>query len=146
MYKYLWSGFATNLWMLLAYRVAKACTSSRNSTGFTTPFLLMRGWGLGTRLTSVRLTYCLLWWCTAQAVLLPLLNWWSRLSRGSLLGSGLPFGQILAGYPVGTRKGGRGNGMVCTCVRRERGGKEDGRQVGIKERERNKKVKEMEGV
>lgn len=36
--------------------------------------------------------------------------------------------------------------MVCTCVRRERGGKEDGRQVGIKERERNKKIKEKEGV
>lgn len=35
---------------------------------------------------------------------------------------------------------------VRVCVRRERGGKEDGRQVGKKKRERNKKVKEKEGV
>ena len=28
----------------------KACTSPRNLTWFTKPFLLMRGWGLGTRL------------------------------------------------------------------------------------------------
>ena len=30
--------------------IAKACASPRNSTWFTRPFLLMRGWGLGTRL------------------------------------------------------------------------------------------------
>ena len=36
--------------MLLGYIVAKVCTSPRNSTRFTRPFLLMRGCGLGTRL------------------------------------------------------------------------------------------------
>ena len=36
--------------LLLGYIVAKACTSPRNSTWFTRPFLLVRGWGLGTRL------------------------------------------------------------------------------------------------
>ena len=35
---------------LLGYNVAKACASPRNSTWFTRPFLLVRGWGLGTRL------------------------------------------------------------------------------------------------
>ena len=35
---------------LLGYNVAKGCTSPRNSTWFTRPFLLVRGWGLGTRL------------------------------------------------------------------------------------------------
>ena len=35
--------------------------------------------------------------------------------------------------------------MVCTCVRRERGGKEDGRQIGIKEREREKQEGKGEG-
>ena len=37
--------------MLLGYIVAKACASPRNSTWFTRPFLLMRGWGLGARLS-----------------------------------------------------------------------------------------------
>ena len=36
--------------MLLGYNVAKASTSPRNSTWFTRPFLLVRGWGLGTKL------------------------------------------------------------------------------------------------
>ena len=35
---------------LLGYIVAKVCASPRNSTWFTRPFLLVRGWGLGTRL------------------------------------------------------------------------------------------------
>ena len=35
---------------LLGYNVAKGCASPRNSTWFTRPFLLVRGWGLGTRL------------------------------------------------------------------------------------------------
>ena len=30
----------------------KVCTSPRNSTWFTRPFLLVRGWGLGTRLVE----------------------------------------------------------------------------------------------
>ena len=38
-------------WSLLGYIVAKACASPRNSTWFTRPFLLVRGWGLGTTLT-----------------------------------------------------------------------------------------------
>ena len=38
-------------WMLLGYTVAKAPASPRNSTWFTRPFLLVRGWGLGTRLS-----------------------------------------------------------------------------------------------
>ena len=37
-------------WSLLGYIVAKVCASPRNSTWFTRPFLLARGWGLGTRL------------------------------------------------------------------------------------------------
>ena len=37
-------------WTLLSYTVTKACTSPRNSTLFTWPFLLVRGWGLGMRL------------------------------------------------------------------------------------------------
>ena len=37
-------------WSLLGYIVAKVCASPRNSTWFTRPFLLVRGWGLGTRL------------------------------------------------------------------------------------------------
>ena len=41
--------------MLLGYNVAKAPTSPRNSTWFTRPFLLVRGWGLGTRLTVLYL-------------------------------------------------------------------------------------------
>ena len=38
---------------LLDYIVAKAPTSPRNLTRFTRPFLLVRGWGLGTRLDDV---------------------------------------------------------------------------------------------
>ena len=38
---------------LLGYIVAKVCTSPRNSTWLTRPFLLVRGWGLGTRLTKL---------------------------------------------------------------------------------------------
>ena len=37
-------------WTLLGYNVAKAWASPRNSTWFTRLFLLVRGWGLGTRL------------------------------------------------------------------------------------------------
>ena len=37
-------------WSLLGYVVEKAGTSPRNLTRFTRPFLLVRGWGLGTRL------------------------------------------------------------------------------------------------
>jgi len=37
---------------LLGYNVAKASASPRNSTWFTRPFLLVRGWGLGTRLSN----------------------------------------------------------------------------------------------
>ena len=33
-----------------SYIVAKACASPRNSTWFTRLFLLVKGWGLGTRL------------------------------------------------------------------------------------------------
>ena len=40
-------------WLLLGYTIAKACTSTRNSTWFTRPFLLVRVWGLGTRLRTV---------------------------------------------------------------------------------------------
>ena len=42
--------FRKIFWMLLGYTVAKAPASPRNSTWFTRPFLLVRGWGLGTRL------------------------------------------------------------------------------------------------
>ena len=34
---------------LLGYNAIKACASPRNLTWLTRPFLLMRGWGLGTR-------------------------------------------------------------------------------------------------
>ena len=37
---------------MLGYNVAKECASPRNLTWFTRPFLLVRGWGLGTRLTG----------------------------------------------------------------------------------------------
>ena len=36
--------------LLPGYIVAKACASPSNSTWFTRPFLLLRGWGLGTGL------------------------------------------------------------------------------------------------
>ena len=39
---------------LLGYTVAKAPASPRNLTWFTRQFLLVRGWGLGTRLGSLR--------------------------------------------------------------------------------------------
>ena len=35
---------------VLGYSVTKACASPRNSTWFTNPLLIVRGWGLGTRL------------------------------------------------------------------------------------------------
>ena len=38
--------------MLLGYTVAKPPTSPRDSTWFTRPFLLVRGWGLETRLAK----------------------------------------------------------------------------------------------
>ena len=43
--------------MLLGYNVAKAPASPRNSTWFTTLFLLVRGWGLGTRLAHCTHTH-----------------------------------------------------------------------------------------
>ena len=36
--------------IVASYKVAKACASPRNLTLFTRPFLLVSGWGLGTRL------------------------------------------------------------------------------------------------
>ena len=39
-------------WLLLGYTVAKVCASPRNLTWLTRPFLLVRGWGLGTRLVQ----------------------------------------------------------------------------------------------
>ena len=42
--------FCKKFWTLLGYNVTKVPASPRNSTWFTRPFLLMRGWGLGTRL------------------------------------------------------------------------------------------------
>ena len=58
---FFWSGFPSIraffervfhkiFWTLLGYTVAKAPATPRNSTWFTRPFLLVRGWGLGTRL------------------------------------------------------------------------------------------------
>ena len=47
---FFWVGLAWMFWTLLGDNVAKACASPRNSTWLTRPFLLMRGWGLGTRL------------------------------------------------------------------------------------------------
>ena len=43
--------FGKIFWRWLGYIVAKAPPSPRNSTWFTRPFLLVRGWGLGMRLT-----------------------------------------------------------------------------------------------
>ena len=43
--------------MLLGYNVAKAPGSPRNLTWFTRPFLLVRGWGLWTRLERERLFF-----------------------------------------------------------------------------------------
>ena len=44
--------FCKIFWTLLGYTAAKAPASPRNSTWFTRLFLLVRGWGLGTRLIS----------------------------------------------------------------------------------------------
>ena len=44
-------------WTLLGDTIAKVCASHRNLTWFTRPFLLIRGWGLGTRL------WCSEWHC-----------------------------------------------------------------------------------
>ena len=41
-------------WTLLGYTVTEVRASPRNSTWFTRPFLLVRGWGLGTRLENAR--------------------------------------------------------------------------------------------
>ena len=41
--------FLQMFWTLLGYTVAKAPTNPRNSIWFTKLFLLVRGWGLGTR-------------------------------------------------------------------------------------------------
>ena len=40
--------------MFLGYIVSKACASPRNLTWFTRLFLLVRGWGLGTRLVNIQ--------------------------------------------------------------------------------------------
>ena len=45
-----WGVWDKLVWMLLGYTVTRACASPRNSTWFTRPFFLVRGWGLGTRL------------------------------------------------------------------------------------------------
>ena len=64
-------------WMLLGDTVAKVCASPRNLTRFTRSFLLMRRWGLETRLIQraggwsickaslgpQRLRYCCTRWC-----------------------------------------------------------------------------------
>ena len=54
---------------LLSYTVAKGCASPRNSTWFTRPFLLVRGWGLGTRLGTGDCTPR--WWLNK-------IMWWRR--------------------------------------------------------------------
>ena len=41
-------------WSLLGYIGPKACASPRNLTWFTRPFLLVRRWGLGTRLHTAK--------------------------------------------------------------------------------------------
>ena len=46
--------------MLLGYNVAKLCASPRDSTWFTTPFLLIRGWDLGTKLGRSCFVSCML--------------------------------------------------------------------------------------
>ena len=48
---YLYVPFLTS--MLQGYIVTKVCASPKNWTWFTTLFLLVRGWGLGTRLMSL---------------------------------------------------------------------------------------------
>ena len=58
-------------WTLLGYTVAKVCTSPRNLTWFTRPFLLMalRGRGLGTRLDYMPHTKAFSTWvcmCTGR--------------------------------------------------------------------------------
>ena len=54
---FFWPGFRKAFWMLLGYTVAKAPTNPRNSIWFTKLFLLVRGWGLGTRLVTKQLGY-----------------------------------------------------------------------------------------
>ena len=51
-------------WTLLGYNVAKACASPRDSTWFTRPFLLVRGWGLGMRLTCSTCSVITVWHVT----------------------------------------------------------------------------------
>ena len=67
-------------WSLLCYIVAKAYASPKNSTWFTRPFLLVRGWGLGTRL----------------AFLPPVFDW---SSKGRLLSLPPPFDWSFKGLP-----------------------------------------------
>ena len=53
-------GMNTRMELNKNFTVAKVCTSPRNLTWLTRPFLLMRGWGLGMRLIqiSVLVTLC----------------------------------------------------------------------------------------
>ena len=55
--------FRKIIWTLLGYTVAKAPASPRNLTWFTRPLLLLRGWGLGTRLLKH-----VLWLCTTYSL------------------------------------------------------------------------------
>ena len=50
LYPYFFLNGLAAKWSLLDYIVTKACASPRNSTWLTRLFLLVRGWGLGTRL------------------------------------------------------------------------------------------------
>ena len=45
-------------WSLLGYIVAKVSASLRYLTWFTRPFLLVRGWGLGSRLSFSPAVWC----------------------------------------------------------------------------------------
>ena len=51
--------------MLLGYTVAKVPASPRNSTWFTRPFLLVRGWGMGTILSKLELR------CSTSVIQIP---------------------------------------------------------------------------
>ena len=56
------------LWILPGDTVAKVCNSPRKLTWFTRPFLLVRRWGLGMRLSTNNLLcswlLCNCWWTT----------------------------------------------------------------------------------
>ena len=60
---FFWAIFPQIFWTLLGYTVAKAPASPRNLTWFTRPLLLLRGWGLGTRLLKH-----VLWLCTTYSL------------------------------------------------------------------------------